>query len=1004
METGSKNAHKRKTVLSQLLLPIMAVLLVQALLQMALFVGGGLLEQSDDYAFAMFQESVRSRHQALETDMRLRWSELSQAEGLLQETFRHILLKEGKSHQEIQESWQLNEALLMGAVEPLVEMLKTNGVTGAFVILEGPGLPDQRKELARASLYLRNLEPARGSLKPTDLLMQRGLPSISQVYQIPLDRFWQPVMRFSIEGVSKEEAFYFKPFYAPATFAGNRSSDYGYWSPAFRLEALDMEVITYSVPLIGPEGGAYGVMGVEINSHYLGQRLAGTLWNETQETSLVLGRLEKSQGILRPEWTMGSLLYDHFGPTEALKIHDLEQRPGYLEIQETKAPGEHLYANIRELNLYDQQGPFAQDVWVVAGLIEEEDLLSFSKSVEGMLKLTTLVAIILGLLGAYLASRKVSEPIARLAQAVEESDPRSPLLLEKLEIYEIDTLTAAIETMRRDVAESASKTSKILDLTQVLVGVFEYAEGEETVYCSKNWFYLTNSSGYEIQDQWIPREAFEADLERLELYRTDAQEQIYKLPTGGGRHRWIRLKSLNVAPRILGAVVDITKEMEEMERTEYERDYDVLTGLYNRRAFEQLSRELFFGEKPVQRAALIMWDLDNLKYINDTYGHDYGDQYIQAFSQILKKFNHEKGLAARRSGDEFYVLLHDYSQKELILDHIERVWNAIQQTTLYLPGGEGIRIRVSAGIAWYPEDARNLEELLRFADFAMYHAKNTKKGDMASYDALAYMNKAYLLNATEALNTLIEKKQVRYAFQPIVEASSGKVFGYEMLMRPQVKELRGPLEVLMLARHQSKLHLIETLTFFEGMATFVGMLEKGRLPDTMKVFLNSISSHMMPEKEGAAFQKRYEPYLKNIVVELTENEPSDNETSWKKLETARSWGCQLAIDDFGSGYNSEMALIFLAPDFVKVDASIVRGIDTDLDRQNILENLLSYSQKRGIKIVAEGVETSGEMALLIEKGVDYLQGYYIARPAFEPPVINTTLEAEIRRLWEHHRS
>ena len=208
---------------------------------------------------------------------------------------------------------------------------------------------------------------------------------------------------------------------------------------------------------------------------------------------------------------------------------------------------------------------------------------------------------------------------------------------------------------------------------------------------------------------------------------------------------------------------DVTRDVEEKRRIEYERDFDILTDLYNRRAFDQQLRKLFSPARRgrLQVAALLMLDLDNLKYVNDTYGHDYGDRYIQAFAKCLESFYCCRSVVGRRSGDEFNVFLYGYENQEAVRACLKRFRDEVGEASLVLSTGDRMRVRASGGLAWYPRDAGNYEELLRMADFAMYSIKHTVKGRIQEFDREDYERNSILIQGQDALNRMIDGRLVR---------------------------------------------------------------------------------------------------------------------------------------------------------------------------------------------------------------------------------------------------
>ena len=244
---------------------------------------------------------------------------------------------------------------------------------------------------------------------------------------------------------------------------------------------------------------------------------------------------------------------------------------------------------------------------------------------------------------------------------------------------------------------------------------------------------------------------------------------------------------------------------------------------------------------------------------------------------------------------------------------------------------------------------------------------------------------------------------MRFALQPILEVRTGSVYGYELLMRSLVPEFNSPQDILRLAHAQSKLSKIERMTYFKALETFSRLDREGQFKGHERAFINSIASQCMSEEEEAAFAAQYGSYLPRMVMEVTENEPYEHTFTAHKIEATKRTGGLVALDDFGTGYNSERLLIDLAPDIVKVDISIIHGIDQDADRQSLLNHLISYAHDRGILVLAEGVETLREMEYVVTQGVDLLQGYFIARPTFDIEPIAPQILAVVREAYEKRK-
>ena len=212
----------------------------------------------------------------------------------------------------------------------------------------------------------------------------------------------------------------------------------------------------------------------------------------------------------------------------------------------------------------------------------------------------------------------------------------------------------------------------------------------------------------------------------------------------------------------------------------------------------------------------------------------------------------------------------------------------------------------------------------------------------SEFNITDYEKSAYLLHNSEELNRLIEEELLDYYFQPIVNARTGQVFGYEALMRPRLTSLETPLEVLSLAKSQGKLYQIERLTWFLALKSFTGFKN---IPPDCRLFINSIANQGLSESDEKVLEAQYGPYLGSLVVELTEEEERVESYTRKKISFLKRHGGQVALDDFGAGYNGEVSLLAVRPDFIKVDLSIVRNCHQDKNRQEMISNIISFARK-----------------------------------------------------------
>ena len=526
-------------------------------------------------------------------------------------------------------------------------------------------------------------------------------------------------------------------------------------------------------------------------------------------------------------------------------------------------------------------------------------------------------------------------------------------------------------------------------MASVEIGGYELRFDTGSVFYTENFFSILG----------IPLSAeLPMNIEKFrEILKEYTEKNLYKTKSGSTKLyciripekgvRYVRMEVKNENWVQIGLVEDVTVSMRERLRIEHERDYDTLTGLYNRRAFKRESESIFGRRKKIRHAAFIMLDLDNLKYINDTFGHDWGDEYIRQAGMCLEEGTPKGTLCAHISGDEFNILFYGYESQNAIREEISKLQREISSRIIRLPDGQEFHLSISGGIAWYPEDSNSLAVMRKHADFAMYQVKQTDKGRIAEFDQKAYEEKYRDSQIRKEFHRFVKEELVTYYFQPIISAKTGKIEAYEALMRANLPILKRPDVVMKIAREEGALREIERMTMFRATEAFADLREKKRIKGDALLFINSIASQHMAAKDEIEFNNRYAELQKQIVIEITEEESID----YHALETKKNalgFEGAFALDDYGSGYSNEKSLLDLAPKYIKVDLSIIRDIDTDPDKQQIVENIVAYAHKRDMKIVAEGLETPEEIQKVLELEVDLLQGFYLARPEPVPGNIN----------------
>jgi diguanylate cyclase (GGDEF)-like protein len=407
--------------------------------------------------------------------------------------------------------------------------------------------------------------------------------------------------------------------------------------------------------------------------------------------------------------------------------------------------------------------------------------------------------------------------------------------------------------------------------------------------------------------------------------------------------------------------------------------HDALTGLANRALFdERLTRALADAQESSRSVALLYFDLDRFKHVNDTLGHPAGDQLICAMAKRLVAATRLSDVVARIGGDEFAIIQTGVGSPAEVEVLCMRIVEAVSEP--YLLAGTKLSVGVSIGVAIAPGDARDRTELARKADIALYEAKAAGRG---RYVFFAEEMDASIRHRREMERdlraALASGDEMHVVYQPLYSAQSGRITGAEALVRWQHphKGLMSPTTFIPVA---------ETTGLIEPLGEWV--LEQAcRAAVTLP--LNSISVNV------SAIQLRNEKFAEHVIdiLERTGLEPwrlelEITETSFiesaancqPNLAALRARGVKIALDDFGTGYSSFSHLRFFDIDRIKIDQSFVNGIDVEGGGSAIIQAIVDLAKASGMQVTAEGVETAEQSTFLIEAGCNSLQGYLLSRP------------------------
>lgn len=448
--------------------------------------------------------------------------------------------------------------------------------------------------------------------------------------------------------------------------------------------------------------------------------------------------------------------------------------------------------------------------------------------------------------------------------------------------------------------------------------------------------------------------------------------------------RFSELEWIDGSEVIVVTAVDITQKKKNQQKIEFQAHNDFLTGLYNRMKCESdLKTIINEAIRDGVKGAVLFIDLDDFKHINDGLGHQYGDILLQQIAAGLQSIVGLRGRCYRMGGDEFVAIV----MPDMFLE-LERIANKVKEIfnkPWYLMETEYF-CTMSMGIAVFPDDSKDVHEIIRMADIAMYESKKNGKNGYSFYDVCNKQNSVRRLdienNMRQAVATGIDEFVVFY--QPVVDINTEECASCEALVRWDSKSLgfMGPGDFIPLAEYLGLITSIGDYVLEEACRQCRYWNEHG-MPD-FHINVN-LSVVQLLQKDivdtVAKVLKKTGVNPRNIVLEITESFAiNDMDRVLNIINGIRELGPKIALDDFGTGYSSLNYIKQLPFDIIKVDKTFIDDITEDEYAQAFIKLIVELSATIGTKIVVEGVEDKSQLDILRELGVDFIQGYYYGKP------------------------
>ena len=446
-----------------------------------------------------------------------------------------------------------------------------------------------------------------------------------------------------------------------------------------------------------------------------------------------------------------------------------------------------------------------------------------------------------------------------------------------------------------------------------------------------------------------------------------------------------------------GFATDITELRDAERQLLMAAKHDLLTGLPNRVLIYDRGGQLISNARETKsKMALLFFDLDRFKPINDTYGRDVGDQLLKEVSKRLVETSREGDIVGRLGSDEFIAFIANIRSRDIIESAASMFIARLREP--YLLDGLEIRMSPSIGISQYPEDGEDIDKLIQCADAAMRHAKNAGRNQYEFFSAAIVKNGARIFILEQEMRSALEEDLFQIAYQPIIEGQTGNLSAIEALIRwPRIDgTVRMPNEFISAAESS-------------GLIIIMGEWVVKRV---CKEFEERIALGMQPVKVAiniSASQFRSPNFIDNLLsliesstmghewleLEVTESTVMSRiDEAEKILSTLKEKGFSVSLDDFGTGYSSLSLLARLPIDKLKIDRSFVRLMEIESRSMAITETVIALGHKLGMEVVAEGIETISVFSRLLSMGCNHFQGYLFSKPVSSNDLV----------IWEKTRS
>lgn len=654
--------------------------------------------------------------------------------------------------------------------------------------------------------------------------------------------------------------------------------------------------------------------------------------------------------------------------------------------------------------------------WIIGTGVYVDDLdAEFAKELIN-LSLIPIIVVLAAAGAIFLIARSVSEPLSKLTGVMERLSRRDfsaavPFGERRDEIGAIARAVAVFKEsgLARLVAEERLQESQrtlsvITENAPSMIWMVD-VHGKVT-YANRG---IEGTGRDDMAGSYVVERVLEQHRDRVETALDDAfsagRPGRCEFMGNGDERRWYSARTAPVfeASRIIGAVIitnDVTERKAAEAQVEFLAHHDALTDLPNRILGKLLFEQTIVqAERSGSRAAMLFFDLDNFKRVNDSLGHAAGDQLLKAVADRLINCVGDSDLVVRQSGDEFVILMPNIEDVDDVSSAANKILEQLRPP--FDIGGEMVSASASMGAVVFPEDGRSFDELFKKADAAARFAKEAGRNTYRFFAEQMNVNADEYLRIRTGLRQALERGEFLLHYQPQIAVDSGRVIGAEALIRWNHPELGllAPGRFISIAEDSGLIVPIGEWVLGEACRQCTRWLADDLPRITMAVNLSAVQfkrGDLLDVVTRVLRDTALDPTC--LELEMTESAlVKDTATVMKTVERLKALGVSFSIDDFGTGYSSLSYLKRFRVDKLKIDQSFVREITESAADAAIVTAVVALARSLGLKTIAEGIESADVLEKLRDCGCDEAQGYYLGRPMSADAFANLLKQAAVRQ-------